>query len=61
VLAEVHATRRLSWESLVVPQLREEGIDGNELDLRFLRQLDRAKDYAYGLAQKIKKSQESET
>ena len=31
VLAEAYATRRLLWESLVLPQLREAGVDVNEL------------------------------
>jgi len=59
VLAESYATRRLLWESLVLPQLRDAGIDENELKHRFVLQDDRAKDYAYGLAERIKESQES--
>jgi hypothetical protein len=57
VLAEVHATRRLSWESLVMPQLREKGLDGNELERQFMVQVDQAKEYAYGVAEQIKESQ----
>jgi hypothetical protein len=59
VLAEAYATRRLLWESLVLPQLRETGIDVNELSSRFVLQTDRAKDYAYGEAERIRQSQES--
>ena len=59
ILAEAHATRRLLWESLVLPQLRDAGIDVNELERRFVLQIEPAKDYAYGLAQRIKQSQES--
>jgi hypothetical protein len=59
VLAEAHATRRLSWESSVMPQLREKGFDGNELERQFMRQVDQAKDYAYGVAERIKESQEA--
>ena len=59
VLAEAHATRRLVWESLVLPQLRDAGIDVNELDRRFVLQEDQANDYAYRLALQIKESQES--
>ena len=59
ILAQAYATRRLLWESLVQPQLRAEGIDVNELKRRFALQEDRAKDYAYGEAQRIKQSQES--
>jgi hypothetical protein len=60
VFAEACATRRLLWESLVLPQHRDAGIDVNELERRFALQEDRAKDYAYGLAERIKESQESE-
>ena len=59
ILAEAYATRRLLWESLVLPQLRAEGIDENELKRRFVLQEDRAKDYAYGEAGRIKQSQET--
>jgi hypothetical protein len=59
VLAEAYATRRLLWESLVLPQLRAEGIDENELKRRFVLQEDRAKDYAYGEAARMKQSQET--
>ena len=59
VLAEAYATRRLLWESLVLPQLRDAGIDVNELERRFVLQEDQAKDYAYRLAGRIKESQKS--
>lgn len=59
VLAEAYATRRLLWESLVLPQLRVRGIDVNELERQFVLQEARAKDYAYGVAARIKQSQES--
>jgi len=59
VLAETHATRRLSWERFVMPQLREKGIDGSELERQFMTQVDRAKEYAYGVAERIKESQET--
>jgi hypothetical protein len=60
VLAEAHATRRLSWESLVMPQVREKGVDASELERRFMLQADRAKDYAYGVAERIKETQETQ-
>ena len=59
VLAQAYATRRLLWESLVLSQLRAEGIDENELKRQFVMQEDQAKDYAYGEAARIKQSQES--
>jgi hypothetical protein len=58
VLAESYATRRLLWESSVLPQLRAAGIDVNELESRFALAEARAKDYAYSLAEQIKQSQE---
>jgi hypothetical protein len=60
VLAEAHATRRLSWDSLAMPQLRDEGLDANELEKRFQIQGDQAKDYACGVAARIKESQEKQ-
>jgi len=59
VLAEAYATRRLLWESLVLPQLRDAGIGVNELQRRFALKEDQAKDYAYSLAERIKQSQET--
>ena len=59
ILAEAYATRRLLWESMVLPQLRAEGNDVNELESRFALAEARAKDYAYGEAARIKQSQET--
>ena len=59
VLAEAYATRRLLWESLVLPQLRDAEIDVNELEHRFALQTDQAKNDAYGLADQLRLSQES--
>ena len=59
VLAQAYATRRLLWESMVLPQLRAEGNDVNELESRFALAEARAKDYAYGEAARIKQSQET--
>ena len=60
VLAEAHATRRLSWDALAMPQLRDKGMDAIELEKRFHLQGDQAKDYAYGVAARIKESQETQ-
>jgi hypothetical protein len=60
VLAEAHATRRLSWESWVLPELRREGVEVNEIERRFILQADQAKDYAYGVAERVKQSQETD-
>jgi hypothetical protein len=59
VLAEAHATHLISWEFVGVPRLRDQGVSVKELERRFKLQEDQAKDYAYGLAEKIKQSQES--
>jgi hypothetical protein len=59
ILAEAYATRRLLWESMVLPQLRAEGNDVNEVESRFALAEARAKDYAYGEAERIKQSQET--
>lgn len=60
ILAQAYAIRRLLWESLVVPQLRAKGIDEDELKRQFVLQEDRAKNYAYGEAERIKQSQDCE-
>ncbi|HEV8429358.1 MAG TPA: hypothetical protein VGQ41_15765 [Pyrinomonadaceae bacterium] len=59
VLAEAHATHRMSWDFVAAPRLRDDGIDVNEVEQRFKLQADQAKNYAYGVAARIKKSQES--
>ena len=58
VLAEAHATRKLVWDFLV-PQLRKNGVAVDEIQRRFALQPEQAKDYAYGIAQRIKKSQKT--
>ena len=57
VLAEAHATRRISWEFLEWPRLHEQGVDENEFEQRFMQQVEPAKDYAYGLAERLRQSQ----
>ena len=57
-LAEARATRSISWESLVTPRLREQGVAPDELQRQFELQTEQAKDYAYGVAARIKQSQE---
>lgn len=59
VLAEAHATHKISWEFVAVPRLRDEGVGGNELEDRFTLQADQARDYAYSAAERLKESQES--
>ena len=59
ILAEAYATRRLLWESVVQPQLRDAGSDANELQRQFALAEARARDHAYGEAERIKQSQET--
>ena len=59
ILAEAYATRRLLWESVVQPQLRAAGIDVNELERQFALAEARARNHAYGEAERIKQSQET--
>src|ERR1044072_1963796 len=59
VLAEAHATHRISWEFGAAPRLRDEGIAANEIERKFKLQSDQAKNFAYGLAEQIKESQEA--
>jgi hypothetical protein len=58
VLAEAHATHKISWEFGAVPRLRDEGIGVDELEHRFTLQTDQSRDYAYGLAEQLKNSQD---
>jgi hypothetical protein len=60
ILAEAYATRRLLWESLILPQQRAAGINVNELERQFVLQQARARDYAYGEAERIKQTQDTE-
>ena len=59
-LAEAHAGHRLTWEFIVEPRLRDEGIGGDDLDKQFAVRTDQAKNFAYGLANQIKQSQEAD-
>jgi len=59
VLAEAHATHTISWEFGAVPRLRNDGVGENELEQRFTLQVNKSKNYAYGVAERIKKSQET--
>lgn len=58
VLAEAYATRRLLWEFLAMPQMREKGVDMNALERRLMLQTEQARDYAISFAERIKESQE---
>jgi hypothetical protein len=46
-------------ESLVLSQPRDAEVNVNELESRFLLQIEPVKDYAYGLAEQLRQSQET--
>jgi hypothetical protein len=56
VLAEARAGRNISWEALAVPRMQEKGIGVGEIERRFDDQTGEAKNFAYGIAEEIKKS-----
>lgn len=60
VLAEAHETRTIAWESLLMPQLQAQGLNGDEREQRFVLRADAAKEYAYHVALRIKESQKKQ-
>ena len=54
-LVEARAARMGSWEHLAVPALREQGKTGSEIANLLETQTVASKDFAYGLAEEIKK------
>jgi hypothetical protein len=59
ILAEASAGRRFVWNGLEAPALREEGLNASEIKARLIAETNQAKDYAYGLAEEIRKQQEA--
>jgi hypothetical protein len=55
-LAEAHAGRKASWD-LVVTSLGDKGITTSQIAKRFDDETKEAKNYAYGVAEEIKKTQ----
>jgi hypothetical protein len=56
-LAEVRAGRRLCWDALIVPEMRQDGASVDVIDESFERQTDESKEYAYSLAQEFTNAQ----
>jgi hypothetical protein len=54
-LVEARAARMGSWEHLMVPALRDQGKTGSEIADLLETQTAASKDFAYGLAEEIKK------
>ena len=55
-LAEAHAGRKLSWDTLAVPAPREKGIGVKEIQRQFDEKSKDGSNYAYGRAEEIKRS-----
>jgi hypothetical protein len=61
VLAEASAGRKVAWNRLEVPALREAGVNSPEIEERFHTETNEAKDYAYGVAEEIRNQQDAQT
>src|SRR5260370_23748848 len=53
-LSEAHAARRLCWNELSIPPLREKGIIFADIESRFEGATAAARDYAYALSRELK-------
>lgn len=58
VLAEANASRSIAWKRLELKALLEEGMIAAETDERLISLTNNSKDYAYGVADEIRKAQE---
>ena len=58
VLAEANASRNIAWRRLELTALLEEGMNAAETDERLISLTNNSKDYAYGVADEIRKAQE---
>ena len=56
-LAESRAGRNLTWTQMA-PALKEQGLNAKAIARKFDEDTDKAKDFAYGAAQDLKKQQE---
>lgn len=61
VLAEASAGRKIAWNRLEAPALRDAGVNSSEIEERFHSEASEAKDYAYGVAEEIRSQQERQT
>src|SRR5215831_13323543 len=57
-LAECHAHRKRTWKQFS-PTLKEQGLNAREVAKKFDEETDEGKDFAYGLAQDLKRQQET--
>ncbi len=60
ILAEASAGRKVAWNRLEVPSLRESGMTPSEIEERLNAETNEAKDCAYGVAEEIRSRQERE-
>lgn len=56
-LAECRTHRKLTWKQLA-PTLKEQGLSTKDIAKKFDEETDEGKDFAYGVAQDLKKQQE---
>jgi hypothetical protein len=56
-LAECRTHRKLTWKQLT-PTLKEQGLSAKDIAKKFDEETDEGKDFAYGVAQDLKKQQE---
>jgi len=61
VLAETSAGRKISWNRLEVPSLTETGMTAQEIEKQFVSETTEAKDFAYGVAEDIRRRQDQQT
>ena len=59
-LAETRALRKFVWKQ-AVPDIKEQGLTRKDVAQRFDDDTETARDWAYGVAQEIKRQQEKET
>jgi hypothetical protein len=60
VLAETSAGRKISWNRLEVPALSQTGMTPSQIDEQFAATTNDAKDYAYGVAEEIRRNQSAQ-
>ena len=60
IFAVASADKKIAWNRLEVPALSKGGMTAKEIEERLLAETDEAKDYAYGVADEIRKRQEQQ-
>jgi hypothetical protein len=60
IFAVASADKKIAWNRLEAPALNEGGMTAEEIEERLRAETNEAKDYAYGVAEEIRKRQERE-